>query len=415
MVKMDQILAHLEAKKRGDEHGSLLEKIIVKSVEHKDGTKTQEIIIEHDTPEEERETARQLLNAESTVASSTLPSGILLSEVIEKFYDERVALKDWSAKTAIENRATFVLFTRIVGDKVFSTLKHEQLRDCRDKIIQLPANINKIQIYKDKSIVEILKMADVKPMERATLRKHLSRVSGMFEWAMKSGYTDNNYASGFTIRKDKKAQDERSIFTSDDLKILFESTEYIEHKFDHSYQYWVPLIALYSGARLNEICQLYLGDIKQIDGVYIFDINDSQDKKLKNSSSKRLIPIHSKLIELGLITHANHLKVNKETRLFPEIKHRRDGYGQDASRWFGGYRKRVGVNDSTKVFHSFRHTVIDQLKQQEVPKEMVANIAGHLDESITFGRYGKAFKPEVMQQYIELLKYDFQHTEYHRV
>ena len=104
--------------------------------------------------------------------------------------------------------------------------------------------------------------------------------------------------------------------------------------------------------------------------------------------------------------------MNKEERLFPEIKRGRDGYGQAVSRWYGRYRKRIGIDDSTKVFHSFRHTVIDQLKQKEVPKEMVANIAGHLDESVTFGRYGKDYKPAVMQQYIEMLEFDFKHTEF---
>ena len=89
-----------------------------------------------------------------------------------------------------------------------------------------------------------------------------------------------------------------------------------------------------------------------------------------------------------------------EKRLFPELKLRRDGYGQDVSKWFARYRKRIGIDGSTKVFHSFRHTVIDQLKQQEAPKEMVANIAGHLDESVTFGRYSKNYQPKVMQQYI---------------
>lgn len=75
----------------------------------------------------------------------------------------------------------------------------------------------------------------------------------------------------------------------------------------------------------------------------------------------------------------------------------------------------VGINEKTKVFHSFRHTFIDSLKQLEVPKEMVANIDGHKDESMTFGRYGKNYQPKVMQQYVEMLKYDVEHVKYQQV
>ena len=411
---MDEILAFLEAKKRRDEYGPLQETIKVKNVQLKDGTTIGEVTIDQDTPEQERETINELLQRDPVVQSSEFPK-TLLSEVINAYCNENTSLGNWTEKTVIEVKATLVFFTRIVGDEVFSTLKHQKVNEYKVKLFKLPPNINKVKRYRDKTIDEIIKMDDVKPMARNTLKKHLGRVSSLFEWAVKQGFTDKNYASSLTITKSKKAQDERSIFTHEDLKKLFESPEYKEQTYQHNYQYWIPLIALYSGARLTEICQLYLSDIKQIEGVYIFDINDRQDKKLKNSSSRRCIPIHSKLVELGLISYVNHLKLNKATRLFPEIKKGRDGYGQAASKWFGRYRKRVGIEESTKVFHSFRHTVIDQLKQQEVPKEMVANIAGHLDESVTFGRYGKAFKPQVMQQYIELLQYDFQHTKYHQV
>ena len=413
MVEMDEVLAFLEAKKRGENPSQSWTQL--KNVKLKDGTIIGEYNI--DSPEIEAKIADQILGVEEVsppvVESSDFPS-TPLSEVIFTYCEENKSLGNWTEKTAIEVKATLDLLTRIVGNEVFSTLQHPQLNEYKSKLFKLPPNINKVKRYRDKTIDDILKMDDVQPMARNTLKKHLGRVSSLFEWGVQHGYTDKNYASGLTIAKNKKEQEERSIFDQQDLKKLFESPEFQDNKFEHPYQYWVPLIALYSGARLTEICQLYLSDIKVIDSVYVFDVNGTQDKKLKNSSSKRLIPIHSKLIELGLITYLNQLKLSKEKRLFPELKLRRDGYGQDASKWFGRYRKRIGIDDSTKVFHSFRHTMIDQLKQKEVPKEMVANIAGHLDESVTFGRYGKNYKPEVMQQYIELLQFDVQHVKFHK-
>jgi len=409
---MDKLFAQLKAKESGDYPSQGW--IELTGVELKDGTKIDKAIIDQETPEQERETINELFKTNSTIESSGFPS-TLLSELIFTYCEENKTLGNWAEKTATEVKATLDLFTTIVGNEVFSTLQHPQLNEYKSKLFKLPPNINKIQRYRDKTVDEILKMDDVQPMARNTLKKHLGRVSSLFEWGVQHGYTDKNYASGLTIGKNKKAEEDRSVFDQEDLKKLFESEEYLEQKFEHPYQYWIPLIALYSGARLTEICQLYLADIKQIDEVYVFDINGRLDKKLKNRSSKRLIPMHSKLIELGLTTYVKQLKLSKENRLFPELKLRRDGYGQDVSRWYGRYRKRIGIIDSTKVFHSFRHTVIDQLKQKEVPKEMVANIAGHLDESVTFGRYGKDYKPAVMQQSIEMLEYDVEFTEFHQV
>jgi len=42
------------------------------------------------------------------------------------------------------------------------------------------------------------------------------------------------------------------------------------------------------------------------------------------------------------------------------------------------------------VFHSFRHTVANALKQADVPRDRTAEILGHdRGKDVTYGRYGK--------------------------
>jgi len=421
MVEMDKLFAFLEAKKRGENPSQSWMQLT--GIKLSDGTEIAEITIDQETPEQEQQTARQLLGHQPPIPTQTSEySNTLLSIVIDGFCNE-MKMRDATEKSVNEYRANFALLTRIVGDVAFSSLQYPQLTAFKQKLIKLPANINKIAAYRDKTIDEILQMDDVKPMALNTANKYLSRISSLFEWGMKQGYTDKNYADGLSIGSNKKVQDERKEFTADDLKALFESDKYHEGQFTHAHQYWVPLIALYTGARLNEICQLSLNDIRCIEGTYIFDINDKDDKKLKNKSSKRQVPVHSKLIELGFILYSDQLKLQKpshptpemervDAKLFPELKAGRDGYGTVVSKWFGRYRKQENVNEDGKVFHSFRHTVINHLKQKEVPKEIVAGIAGHTDESETFGRYGKQYTPELLRPYIEMLDFDIEHTHY---
>ena len=68
-----------------------------------------------------------------------------------------------------------------------------------------------------------------------------------------------------------------------------------------SHKYWFPLIGLFTGMRMHEILQLYLEDIYEKEGVWVFDLNENHsDKKRKTPQSRCLVPIHNKLIELGL-------------------------------------------------------------------------------------------------------------------
>jgi len=161
--------------------------------------------------------------------------------------------------------------------------------------------------------------------------------------------------------------------------------------------------------RLDEICQLYLVDIRQAeDGIYVFDVNNDGDKKLKNLSSKRVVPIHDFLLnDLKLNAYVDRLKAQGETRLFPELSKRRDGYSQTVSKWFARYRERCGIvpGKGRKDFHSFGHTVANVLKQVGTEPTLLSELLGHEIGSITLGRYGKRYNPKLLKERIvDLLK-----------
>lgn len=45
------------------------------------------------------------------------------------------------------------------------------------------------------------------------------------------------------------------------------------------------------------------------------------------------------------------------------------------------------------MFHSFRHSLADRLKQAGVQDTLISEILGHTVESVTMGRYGKRYQP----------------------
>jgi integrase len=188
----------------------------------------------------------------------------------------------------------------------------------------------------------------------------------------------------------------------EDLETLFDPQNLDRDKFKRSYTFWLPYLGLYTGARIEELCQLNLADIRQVGGILVFDINDRDEKRLKTQSSRRVVPVHPRLIELGLHDHVESMRKKGEDRLFPELKKQRDGYSQVASKWFGRYRQKHGID---KPFHSFRHTFIDELKQLDVDHKKIAALVGHKDESMTGGRYGKPYKPEILHPVVCMLDF----------
>jgi integrase len=171
-------------------------------------------------------------------------------------------------------------------------------------------------------------------------------------------------------------------------------------------RFWLPLLALFTGMRLEEIAQLRCRDIRQVDGVRVIDVNASDGKRLKNQNSQRLIPIHSELLEVGLLDRIEETIVSGHEHLWPELRKNKHGsYSASYSNWFGRYKNLIGLTDPKKTFHSFRHTFIDRLKQLDVPDGKIQELVGHANHSITTGRYGKPYRPVALKEVVEALDY----------
>ena len=131
--------------------------------------------------------------------------------------------------------------------------------------------------------------------------------------------------------------------------------------------FWLPLLALFTGARLGELAGLRASDVVQdasVGTVCIYITADAKaGRKLKTKQSARAIPIHSQLIELGFLkfTAAEAKARGERAWLFPQVAPGTTG-AFAFSKWFGRHIGSQGVTDPAKVFHSFRHFFTDALQ-----------------------------------------------------
>lgn len=142
--------------------------------------------------------------------------------------------------------------------------------------------------------------------------------------------------------------------------------------------YWIPLIGLYTGARIGELAQLRTEDISIEDGIPLLHItNAGEGQRLKTAASKRSIPIHSELIRLGLLDYAQAIKAEGYTRLWPMLKVDTERPGLMISNWFGEYRRAIGLTEKYPDFHCFRHLVRTKMSRAKIPEKVQDSITGH--------------------------------------
>ncbi len=391
--------------------------IKIKGLEKKpDGTfRVNSIEMDPDKPEAENLMLNNFLRQIDVAPSPAnnpvkTASGMRLSVAMEKFLHEKCELNP-KAKHHYETEVPddFKLIIRILGDKQVDEISRDDAIKLFGTLKQLPANLNKVKQYKGKTIAEILALEE-KPRAEATINGVMVNASALYGWLIKRDHVKQDYFEGLRVPR-KKGGRER--LDDADLLKIFGDSIFTEHEYKFTYQFWLPLIALHSGMRMNEICQLRPQDVIDEDGILVMHVvEDGEDMSVKTDAGIRRIPVHPMLLQLGFGEFIQSRQ--KADTLFDNLPVAEDGRrSKRASRWFCLFRPKVGLTERGKDFHSFRHTIIDDLKQGEVNERVLKALVGHADQlseevqkdDLTMDRYGKRYKAEILHKMVCRLNY----------
>ena len=228
-----------------------------------------------------------------------------------------------------------------------------------------------------------------------TVKRHFSALGRLFAYLKRRGETTGeNPAHGFEFPDKRRAKEARDDWPSDELNKLFRSPVWTGCQSDSRRsrpgtlivkddKYWLPILGIYHGNRLEEFAQLRREDVRCESGIHYFDINDEGTRQVKNEQSKRRVPIHRTVLEMGFLQYVAEIAPNPNDPLFPLLRpggpDRKLGFY--FTKWWTRYRQDIGVYDRKLNYHSFRHNVTTKLAGASVPLEIRNELLGREGKS----------------------------------
>ncbi len=320
--------------------------------------------------------------------------------------------RPWSNQSAAQARATFRLWTEIVGLKPVREYTKADAGHFRDQVLKLPASHSKDG--GGTSALELIERnkVDRKPvLTMKTAKRHFSALNQYWKWLETRGHVDGTIFSGFSFPGTKSSRKKRDDWSPEDLRRLFTSDWYMAPDADRDAAFWwLPLIALHSGMRVEEIARLRtIEDIQEIDGLPCFVLQEHPDWTPKTEAGERVVPIHSRLAELGLLGLVERRRRSHCYRLFPDL----NPSGPDKklstefSRKFSKHKAALGVGRKT-CFHSFRHSVRTMLANTEAELRdiWIDSLMGHAADEKSEGErtYTKRISVKFLRRAVDAIQ-----------
>ncbi len=287
---------------------------------------------------------------------------LTVSQLYEKFKSQRTGEKRWKDPETQDKREYGPIvreFISVIGDKPIQALTQQDTQ---------------------KYYEHTLGRQDI---SMGTKKRNLTRIKTLLLYAKERHQVPDITGPLEMSTPYKKTHRSYERFTQGDLEALFHSEAYQQNTFKKASQYWLPLLGLYTGARIAEPASLLVSDLAQKDGIWCIHLSSEEaNGGGKNAYAPRWVPIHPQLIKAGLLDYWETVRAEGHQRLFPELgEAARDGCGKRATADFTEYRRSVGVGESdtrsTKSYHSFRSTLVSELSERGVDGEMRRKIVGH--------------------------------------
>lgn len=341
------------------------------------------------------------------IAAPTMP---LLSAMRECWLEEERPLD----KQRDDNALYTGYFIDQFGDLPVNQITKPVLKQFMNLLLRCPRNVP--HAIRRASLAERIawgeKPANLKNprLARRTVNaKGLGSISAALTMAEKLGHIAANPCSRMGLRITEADVIKREPYSPRDLRRIFSTSVYVA-PLDIPVAgcgpaaHWLPLLALFTGARLEELGQLLVSDVKQVEGVWcvhVTDLPDGEDaadreawwgenepeKAVKTAAARRFVPLHAELVRCGFLEFVRQRRRDGFRRLFPELTAYRGRTTKAWSKFWARHTDEHVTDSPRKTFHSFRHLFVAKLRGAGVDRDVIKALVGHANKDVTAG-YG---------------------------
>ncbi|HAT1620415.1 TPA: site-specific integrase [Raoultella planticola] len=346
----------------------------------------------------------------AALAALAVTPSVTVESLFEQYEAENA--QNWKPATLRENQSSHAALIEIFDylglNADANTITRAGVLRVRDVLQQLPKN--RKQRFKDAPLADLLGREEKTDcLDVVTINnKYLIKMAAVFKWAVRNDLIKKNMTEGLELKvPQRKASEARNAFSTEQVgQLLVAAKSYSQKTSGKPYHYYVTALAAITGARLNEVAQLQVKDVRVTEaGTVYIHINEDDSslpgKSIKNAHSERCVPLvdgaygfvladFMDLLEARRNANASCASNGNDATVFDGLRLMKNGYGEQVSKWFNRtLLPKVLADRDGLAFHSFRHTVATQLKQHGVELAYAQAIMGHSSGSITYDRYAK--------------------------
>lgn len=258
-------------------------------------------------------------------------------EILRNAGQEKIALEDWSIGVARQNVRVAELFARYLGHDNPANVCQSDIAGFRSLLFKLHKHHGKSPKDHLLPLADLIKQSESLPADKvgmtpSTINRYMTQINNLAEICRAVGAPFGEFDGVARLRSRKKgnARDDRAGFTTEELETLLslpvwqgcasEDDRYTPGRLVfHDSTYWVPLLAIYTAGRREEICGLLVADVEIGAEIPFIRIEQNKLRGVKNPQSKRRVPLHPELIRLGFLDYVTAITDAGHEVLFPDL------------------------------------------------------------------------------------------------
>ena len=293
------------------------------------------------------------------------------SELYSRFIEFKTKGAKLSDDMQSEYQRYYDTFINLEGDLPITEIKRLRIKEfLMEKYRYLPRR--NLGQYKGIPASELLEMEipEEDLIADSTVLQVLKFLQGMFAYALDKQLLEISPMQN--VNKKKLGLESRTpygAYSDPQIRCILDAVKDLT-----AWKYWVPMLGIYTGARLGEIVQLRREDVIRDETTQRYYMRITKKAgKVKTKNANRNVPLHSEIIAAGFLKFVDEA----EAVLFPGLA------SPVATNWFRSFRCDLGIpdknNDDQKlVFHSFRHTFVSVVRSTGLSDVwLLQHLVGH--------------------------------------